>query len=149
MNPLLLKPESDTASQVVAHGQADAALSRLPWRERSALLAPAAREGFDRLAARHGLIVVEGAGSLAEINLAPQDCVNLGTARWAQAAGPTAALRVSDIDRGGSFAHVHSNGPACRWPACCGCGAVTACPRKTACWTAACMATAPVAAARR
>jgi adenosylcobyric acid synthase len=53
------------------------------------------------------LIVVEGAGSPAEINLAPQDYVNLGTARWAQALGPTAALLVSDIDRGGSFAHVH------------------------------------------
>ena len=107
MNPVLLKPERDTASQVVLHGRADAALSRLPWRERSARLAPAAREGFDRLAARHELIVVEGAGSPAEINLAPQDYVNLGTARWAQAAGPTAALLVSDIDRGGSFAHVH------------------------------------------
>ncbi|MDO9092994.1 MAG: cobyric acid synthase [Rubrivivax sp.] len=107
MNPVLLKPEGDTASQVVLHGRADAALSKLPWRERSALLAPAAHEGFDRLAARHELIVVEGAGSPAEINLAPQDYVNLGTARWAMAAGPTAALLVTDIDRGGAFAHCH------------------------------------------
>jgi adenosylcobyric acid synthase len=107
MNPVLLKPERDTASQVVLHGVAEAALSRIPWRERSALLAPAARAGFERLAAQHELIVVEGAGSPAEINLAPQDYVNLGTARWAQAAGPTAALLVSDIDRGGSFAHCY------------------------------------------
>ena len=107
MNPVLLKPEADTASQVVLHGQARADLKTLPWRERSALLAVEARIGFERLAARHEFIVVEGAGSPAEINLAPQDYVNLGTARWAKAAGPTAALLVSDIDRGGSFAHCY------------------------------------------
>jgi len=107
MNPVLLKPERDTASQVVLNGVADPALSRMPWRERSALLAPAAREGLIRLAARHELIVVEGAGSPAEINLARQDYVNLGTARWARELGRTQALLVSDIDRGGSFAHVY------------------------------------------
>jgi adenosylcobyric acid synthase len=107
MNPVLLKPEADTASQVVLHGQARADLKTMPWRERSAVLAVEARLGFERLAARHELIVVEGAGSPAEINLAPQDYVNLGTARWAMAAGPTAALLVSDIDRGGSFAHCY------------------------------------------
>ena len=107
MNPVLLKPESDTASQVVLHGVADAALSRLPWRERSAVLAEAARASFERLAAQHQLIIIEGAGSPAEINLAPQDYVNLGAARWALAAGPTAALLVSDIDRGGAFAHCY------------------------------------------
>ena len=106
-NPVLLKPERDTASQVVLGGVADAALSRLPWRERSAHLAVAAEAAFRRLAAAHELLVVEGAGSPAEINLAPQDYVNLGVARWAQTLGPTAALLVSDIDRGGSFAHVH------------------------------------------
>jgi adenosylcobyric acid synthase len=107
MNPVLLKPEADTASQVVVHGRARADLKTLPWRERSALLAVEAQRGFERLAARHELIVVEGAGSPAEINLAPQDYVNLGTARWAAAAGPAAALLVSDIDRGGSFAHCY------------------------------------------
>ncbi len=107
MNPVLLKPERDTASQVVVHGLANAALSSLPWRERSALLAVSAQTSFQRLAAANDLIVVEGAGSPAEVNLAPQDYVNLGTARWAQAAGPAAALLVSDIDRGGSFAHCY------------------------------------------
>jgi adenosylcobyric acid synthase len=107
MNPVLLKPETDTASQVVLHGVADPALSRMGWRERSALLAVAAREAYDRLATQHELIVVEGAGSPAEINLAPQDYVNLGTARWAMARGPTAALLVTDIDRGGAFASCH------------------------------------------
>jgi adenosylcobyric acid synthase len=106
-NPVLLKPERDTASQVVVHGRAEPALSRLPWRERSPLLAAAAHEAWQRLAARHELIVVEGAGSPAEINLADADYVNLGTARWAAASGPTGALLVTDIDRGGAFAHVH------------------------------------------
>ncbi len=106
-NPVLLKPERDTASQVVVHGRADAALSHQGWRERSPALAAAARQAFDRLAARHALLVVEGAGSPAEINLAPHDYVNLHTARWAAACGPTAAVLVSDIDRGGAFAHVH------------------------------------------
>ncbi|HSV70322.1 MAG TPA: cobyric acid synthase [Methylibium sp.] len=107
MNPVLLKPERDTASQVVLHGRADAALSRLPWRERSEHLAQAARASFERLAARHELVIVEGAGSPAEINLAPHDYVNLGVARWAMARGPTRALLVADIDRGGAFAHLH------------------------------------------
>jgi adenosylcobyric acid synthase len=107
MNPVLLKPERDTASQVVVQGRVDAALSRLPWRERSARLAAAARQSFERLADRHALIVIEGAGSPAEINLAPQDYVNLGAARWARERGVCRALLVADIDRGGGFAHLH------------------------------------------
>ena len=107
MNPVLLKPERDTASQVVLHGRVDAALSRAPWRERSAHLAAAARASFERLAARHELLVIEGAGSPAEINLAPQDYVNLGAARWARERGRLNALVVADIDRGGAFAHLH------------------------------------------
>lgn len=107
MNPVLLKPERDTASQVIVHGHADVALSRLPWRERSGQLAQAARESFERLQARHALVIVEGAGSPAEINLAEHDYVNLGVARWATARGPTQALLVADIDRGGAFAHLH------------------------------------------
>ena len=107
MNPVLLKPEGDTASQVVLHGRADAALSRLPWRERSTVLAEAAQASFLRLHERHELLVIEGAGSPAETNLAPQDFVNLGTARWARDAGPWASLLVTDIDRGGAFAHLY------------------------------------------
>jgi adenosylcobyric acid synthase len=107
MNPVLLKPERDTASQVVLQGRVAAELSRQPWRERSAVLAAAARQSFERLARRHALIVIEGAGSPAEINLAPQDYVNLGTARWAREQGRCHALLVADIDRGGAFAHLH------------------------------------------
>lgn len=107
MNPVLLKPERDTASQVVVHGRVDAALSRLHWRERSAALADAARAGFERLAAKHDLIILEGAGSPAEMNLAPHDYVNLGAARWAREHAPLSAWVVADIDRGGAFAHLH------------------------------------------
>ena len=107
MNPVLLKPERDTASQVVLLGDVDHALSRLPWRERSAHLAVVAQQSFLRLHARHELLVIEGAGSPAEINLAPQDYVNLGTARWAKAAGELSSLLVTDIDRGGAFAHLY------------------------------------------
>ena len=106
MNPVLLKPERDTASQVVLRGRADAALSRTGWRERSEALADAARASFELLATDYDLIVVEGAGSPAEINLAPHDYVNLGTARWAMARGPTRALLVANIDHGGAFAHL-------------------------------------------
>ena len=107
MNPVLLKPERDTASQVVLHGRVDAALSRTGWRERSATLAVAARTSLQRLAATCDLIVIEGAGSPAEINLAPQDFVNLGTARQARELGPLDSLLVTDIDRGGAFAHLY------------------------------------------
>jgi adenosylcobyric acid synthase len=107
MNPVLLKPERDTASQVVVHGRVDAALGRTGWRERSATLALAAQASLQRLAGTCDLVVVEGAGSPAEINLAPQDYVNLGTARQARELGPLACLLVTDIDRGGAFAHLY------------------------------------------
>lgn len=107
MNPVLLKPERDTGSQVIVQGRVDAELGRSGWRERSGRLAAAARDSFDRLAAQHELLVIEGAGSPAEINLAAQDYVNLGVARWARERGDTQALLVSDIDRGGAFAHLY------------------------------------------
>lgn len=106
MNPVLLKPERDTASQVVVHGRVDATLSRMGWRERSATLAEAARDSLQRLARTCDLVVIEGAGSPAEINLAPQDYVNLGTARQARELGAFDSLLVTDIDRGGAFAHL-------------------------------------------
>lgn len=104
-NPVLLKPERDTASQVIVQGRVAAELARQPWRERSATLARCARESFERLAAQHELLILEGAGSPAEINLAASDYVNLGAARWAREAGSLRALLVIDIDRGGAFAH--------------------------------------------
>ncbi len=106
-NPVLLKPETETRSQVVVNGVVQPTLGAMPWRARAPHLAAAARPAFERLARRHELIVVEGAGSPAEINLADVDVVNLHTARWAREAGQVAALLVTDIDRGGAFAHAH------------------------------------------
>ncbi|MEW5880174.1 MAG: cobyric acid synthase [Pseudomonadota bacterium] len=104
-NPVLLKPEADTASQAIVHGRVRHDLAALPWRARSPQLAAAARASFERLADAHELLVIEGAGSPAEINLADCDFANLQAARWAAARAPTAALLVVDIDRGGAFAH--------------------------------------------
>jgi adenosylcobyric acid synthase len=103
MNPVLLKPEADTQSQVVVLGEVDGALSRMPWRERSAALWPRAEGALQALMAESEVVVIEGAGSPAEINLAASDYVNLGTARASRAA----CLLVTDIDRGGAFAHLY------------------------------------------
>ncbi|HSI58422.1 MAG TPA: cobyric acid synthase, partial [Ideonella sp.] len=103
MNPVLLKPETDTRSQVVVMGRVRPELGAAPWRERSALLWPLAEAALHDLRARFDLLVIEGAGSPAEINLAANDYVNTATAVAAQAA----CLLVADIDRGGAFAHLY------------------------------------------
>ena len=103
MNPVLLKPEADTRSQVVLLGQARHDLGAMPWRERSALLWPTALTALQSLRQDCDVLVIEGAGSPAEINLAANDYVNTDTALAAQAA----CLLVSDIDRGGAFAHLY------------------------------------------
>ena len=103
MNPVLLKPESDTHSQVVVLGQVDPALTALPWRERSAAVWPRVRQALDELRAGNDVVVIEGAGSPAEINLRDSDYVNLKVAMHTQAR----CLLVSDIDRGGAFAHLY------------------------------------------
>jgi adenosylcobyric acid synthase len=101
MNPVLLKPEADTRSQVVVQGSVRHDLTSMPWRERGPHLWPAMQESFDRLHDAHELILIEGAGSPAEINL--QDLVNNRVMDHADAA----ALLVVDIDRGGAFAHLY------------------------------------------
>ena len=103
MNPLLLKPERDTHSQVLLLGQVDEALTRLDWRGRSARVWPAVACALDELLAEHDVVVIEGAGSPAEINLLDSDIVNLRVARHAHAK----CLLVTDIDRGGAFAHLY------------------------------------------
>ncbi len=102
MNPVLLKPETDTTSQVVVLGQVREDLARVPWRERSERLWPFAREALHALLRENELVVIEGAGSPAEINLHAVDYVNMRTAREANAA----CLLMADIDRGGAFAHL-------------------------------------------
>lgn len=101
MNPVLLKPEAETRSQVVVAGRASPALTAMPWRERGPSLWPAMTAAFDSLRAEHELVVLEGAGSPAEINL--PDLANNRMLAHADAA----ALLVADIDRGGAFAHLY------------------------------------------
>ena len=103
MNPLLLKPEKDTQSQVVLMGQANAELSKMPWRSRSAAVWPEVARALDELLADNDVVVIEGAGSPAEINLKHSDIVNMRVALRADAA----CLLVTDIDRGGAFAHLY------------------------------------------
>jgi len=103
MNPLLLKPEKDTQSQVVLMGQVNAELSRMEWRGRSASVWPVVSRALDELIAENDVVVMEGAGSPAEINLKASDIVNMRAAQHAKAA----CLLVTDIDRGGAFAHLY------------------------------------------
>ena len=103
MNPLLLKPEADTHSQIILLGQVDTALSALPWRERGPHVWPAISAALHSLRTENDVVVIEGAGSPAEINLADSDVVNMRIARHADAA----CLLVADIDRGGAFAHLY------------------------------------------
>lgn len=103
MNPLLLKPEADNRSQVVLMGQVNRELSVMPWRERSEQVWPHITAALDALCAENDVVVIEGAGSPAEINLHASDIVNMRVARHARAR----CLLVTDIDRGGAFAHLY------------------------------------------
>lgn len=102
MNPVLLKPNSETGSQVIIQGRA---VGNMAVREYHAYKEQAfakVRESFARLAAAHQVVVLEGAGSIAEINLREQDITNLRAAEMADAP----VLLVADIDRGGVFAAI-------------------------------------------
>ena len=97
MNPVLLKPETDTGAQVIVQGRrVDTLMARDYGRMKSRLM-PAVMESFHRLAAAHDLILVEGAGSPAEVNLRQGDIANMGFAR----AHNVPVVLAGDIDRGG------------------------------------------------
>ena len=103
MNPLLLKPERDTHSQVILLGQVNDELTHAPWRDRSERVWPTIQKALNELMAENDVVVIEGAGSPAEINLKANDIVNMRVAVAANAA----CLLVTDIDRGGAFAHLY------------------------------------------
>ncbi len=107
MNPLLLKPSSDHTSQVVLNGRPVGNKDAYDyWRTGTGFdYRRAVCEAFDRLAARYNPIVMEGAGSIAEINLKDRDLVNMSMARHAHAD----VILVADIDRGGVFASVYGS----------------------------------------
>ena len=115
MNPLLLKPNSDHTSQVVLHGKPIGNKDAYDyWRKRNERLEvrneridfrSEVHAAFDRLASRYNPIVMEGAGSIAEINLKDRDLVNMSMAQHAKAD----VILVGDIDRGGVFASVYGS----------------------------------------
>ena len=107
MNPLLLKPQSDHTSQVVLNGKPIGNRDAYDYfrKEGRAELREAVYAAYDRLAARHNPIVMEGAGSLAEINLRGSDLVNVPMAMHAGAD----IILIGDIDRGGVFASVYGS----------------------------------------
>ncbi|WP_419026039.1 cobyric acid synthase [Emergencia sp.] len=100
MNPILLKPTSDQGSQVIINGEVHGNYSAKDFYEKKEDFRAAVKEAFDSLAAEYDVIVLEGAGSPAEINLKDNDLVNMGMAKMADAP----VLLVGDIDRGGVFA---------------------------------------------
>ncbi|GLX70933.1 cobyric acid synthase [Paenibacillus glycanilyticus] len=103
MNPILIKPTGDMKAQIVVHGKPLEEMSAWRYREEYIPLAESiVVEALDRLRADYDAIVLEGAGSPAEINLKDRDIVNMRMAKWADAP----VLLVADIDRGGVFASI-------------------------------------------
>ena len=102
MNPVLLKPQSGTGAQLVVHGKVRGNAEARAYQAMKGALMPAVLESFNRLRDEADIVVVEGAGSAAEINLRPGDIANMG---FAMAADVAVAL-VADIDRGGAIAQL-------------------------------------------
>ncbi len=103
MNPILLKPTTDVGSQVIVNGVAMGNMRAMEYYRRKREFVPQVLESYDSLAAENDIIVIEGAGSPAEINLKQEDIVNMGLAELVDAP----VLLVGDIDRGGVFAQLY------------------------------------------
>ena len=103
MNPILLKPTNDTGSQVIVNGIPRGTMGAADYFKYKNSLVPEVMAAYESLAAEHDIIVIEGAGSPAEINLKQDDIVNMGMARRANAP----VLLCGDIDRGGVFASLY------------------------------------------
>jgi adenosylcobyric acid synthase len=102
MNPVLLKPSSDTQAQVIIHGKVRADMNARDYHAYKAVAMQAVLESCQRLSEQYDTIIVEGAGSPAEINLRERDIANMGFAE----AVDCPVILVADIDRGGVFAHI-------------------------------------------
>jgi len=102
MNPILLKPSSDIGAQVIVHGQVRADMNARDYHQYKTTAMHAVLASYQRLAAQYDAIIVEGAGSPAEINLRARDIANMGFAE----AVDCPVILVADIDRGGVFAHI-------------------------------------------
>jgi len=102
MNPILLKPNSDTGCQVIVHGKVACNLEAMSYHSYKPTAMLAVMASWQRLKAQYDCVIIEGAGSPAEINLRDRDIANMG---FAEAADCPVVL-VADIDRGGVFAHI-------------------------------------------
>lgn len=102
MNPVLLKPNSDTGSQVIIHGRAVTTMNAVAYHDYKAVAMQAVLASHERLRAAYQVVMVEGAGSPAEINLRAGDIANMGFAE----AVDCPVLLIADINRGGVFAHL-------------------------------------------
>lgn len=102
MNPVLLKPSSDTDAQVIVHGRAVGNMSAFDYDRYKPVALQAVLAAWQRLRRRFDVVIVEGAGSPAEVNLRERDIANMGFAR----AVDCPVLLVADIDRGGVFAQI-------------------------------------------
>ncbi|MFC3460486.1 MULTISPECIES: cobyric acid synthase [Massilia] len=102
MNPVLLKPSSDTGAQVIIHGKVRAEMNARDYHQYKTVAMAAVLESHRRLCTQYDCVVVEGAGSPAEINLRERDIANMGFAE----AVDCPVILVADIDRGGVFAHI-------------------------------------------
>lgn len=102
MNPVLLKPASDTKAQIIIHGQVACDLEASDYHQYKTTAMKAVLESWGRLQEQYEVIIVEGAGSPAEINLRDRDIANMGFAE----AVDIPVIIVADIDRGGVFAHL-------------------------------------------
>ena len=103
MNPILLKPTTDVGSQVIVNGQVRGNMQAMEYFRRKRDYIPAVLEAYNSLNSEYDVIVIEGAGSPAEINLKQDDIVNMGLAKLVDAP----VLLVGDIDRGGVFAQLY------------------------------------------
>ncbi|HGM5580168.1 TPA: cobyric acid synthase [Pseudomonas putida] len=102
MNPVLLKPNSDTGAQVIVHGRAVTSMNAVAYHDYKAIAMQAVLASHQRLSAAYPVVMVEGAGSPAEINLRAGDIANMGFAE----AVDCPVILVADINRGGVFAHL-------------------------------------------
>jgi len=102
MNPILIKPTSDTKAQIIIHGKAVSDMDALVYHDYKQHAMNAVLESYRRLQQQYDVIVVEGAGSPAEINLRDRDIANMGFAE----AVDCPVIIIADIDRGGVFAHL-------------------------------------------
>ena len=103
MNPILLKPSSDTGSQLIVNGEVRGLYRAVDYFKMKKSLIPDILEAFESLSKENDIIVLEGAGSPAEINLKSDDIVNMGMAKLVNAP----VILVGDIDRGGVFAQLY------------------------------------------